>query len=93
MAPPAPLEILAGALQDYKTAPRWLANPRTVRVQCNLFDHWSDGAALHNYRRDLVHPQAQSIEGTGLQPDVAVPYTEHDRQTNQDPQMTGRWKY
>jgi carboxyl-terminal processing protease len=85
-------EILAGALQDYKRAVL-IGEPTYGKGSVQSVRQLSDGSALHITVATWFTPKHNQIEGTGLQPDFAVPLTDLDKQKNIDPQMDRAIEY
>ncbi len=85
-------EILAGALQDYKRAVL-IGEPTYGKGSVQSVRQLSDGSALHITVATWFTPKHNQIEGTGLQPDYAVPLTDQDKQKNIDPQMDRAIEY
>ncbi len=85
-------EILADALQDYKRAVL-IGEPTYGKGSVQSVRQLSDGSALHITVATWFTPKHNQIEGTGLQPDYAVPLTDQDRQKNIDPQMDRAIEY
>ncbi len=79
-------EILAGALQDNGRA-KLIGEPTYGKGSVQSVRQLSDGAALHITTATWFTPKHNQIEGTGLQPDIAVPLTDDDIQKKQDPQL------
>jgi len=79
-------EIIAGALQARGRAP--LVGERTYgkgAVQ-NVYD-LSDGSSLHVTVAKLFTPDMRLIDGDGLEPDEAVPFSPEAHERGEDPQM------
>ncbi len=85
-------EILAGALQDYKRAVL-IGEPTYGKGSVQSVRQLSDGSALHITVATWLTPKHNQIEGTGLQPDFAIPLTDQDKQKNIDPQMDRAIEY
>ncbi len=79
-------EILAGALQDYKRAPL-IGEPTYGKGSVQAIRQLSDGSALHITTATWYTPQRNQIEGTGLQPDIAIPLTDDSIKKGLDPQL------
>jgi carboxyl-terminal processing protease len=79
-------EILAGALKDYKRAVL-IGEPTYGKGSVQSIRQLSDGSALHITVATWFTPKHTEIEGTGLQPDIAVPLTDDDISKSVDPQL------
>ncbi len=79
-------EILAGALKDYKRA-TLIGEPTYGKGSVQSIRQLSDGSALHITIATWLTPKHTEIEGTGLQPDIAVPLTDDDISKSIDPQL------
>lgn len=79
-------EILAGALKDYKRGVL-IGEPTYGKGSVQVIRQLSDGAALHITVATWFTPKRNQIEGTGLQPDIAVPLTDEDIRKSIDPQL------
>ncbi len=79
-------EILAGALKDYKRA-ELIGEPTYGKGSVQIIRNLSDGSALHITVATWFTPKHTEIEGTGLQPDIAVPLTDDDISKSIDPQL------
>ncbi len=80
-------EILAGALKDYKRAVL-IGEPTYGKGSVQEIRQLSDGSALHITVATWLTPNHTQIEGTGLQPDIAVPLTDDDISKSLDPQLS-----
>jgi carboxyl-terminal processing protease len=79
-------EIVAGALQDYDRAT--LIGERTFgKGSVQLIYELSDKSRLHVTVAKWFTPNGNVIDGTGLQPDIEVLFTEEDHATGRDPQF------
>lgn len=85
-------EILAGALKDYKRAVL-IGEPTFGKGSVQVVRQLSDGAAVHITVATWFTPKHTEIEGTGLQPDLSVPFTEDDVKKGQDPQLERAIEY
>ena len=85
-------EILAGALKDHKRAVL-IGEPTYGKGSVQSVRQLSDGAAVHITVATWFTPKHTQIEGAGLQPDIAVPYTEEDVQKRVDPQLDRAIEY
>ncbi|MBI4788709.1 MAG: S41 family peptidase [Chloroflexi bacterium] len=85
-------EILAGALKDYKRAVL-IGEPTYGKGSVQSIRQLSDGAAVHITVATWFTPKRTQIEGTGLQPDIAVPLTDEDMQKRLDPQLDRAIEY
>lgn len=85
-------EILAGALKDYKRAPL-IGEPTYGKGSVQSIRRLSDGSALHITIATWYTPKHSQIEGTGLQPDIAIPLTDEDIQRSIDPQLNRAIEY
>ncbi|MDE3090440.1 MAG: S41 family peptidase [Chloroflexota bacterium] len=79
-------EILAGALKDYKRGVL-IGEPTYGKGSVQEIKPLSDGSALHITIATWYTPNHTQIEGTGLQPDLAVPLTDDDIRNGVDPQL------
>jgi carboxyl-terminal processing protease len=79
-------EILAGALQDYKRAPL-IGEPTYGKGSVQTVRQLSDGSSLHITTATWYTPKHNQIEGTGLQPDIAIPLTDESIKKGLDPQL------
>lgn len=79
-------EILAGALKDYglATVVGKTTFGKGLMQGVNTFD---DGSALKVTVAEWLTPKRNSINETGIKPDVEVEYTEVDYKANRDPQL------
>lgn len=85
-------EILAGALQDYKRAPL-IGEPTYGKGSVQAIRQLSDGSALHITTATWYTPKRNQIEGTGLQPDIAIPLTDDSIKKGLDPQLNRAIEY
>lgn len=85
-------EILAGALQDYKRAPL-IGEPTYGKGSVQAIRQLSDGSALHITTATWYTPKHNQIEGTGLQPDIAIPLTDDSIKKGLDPQLNRAIEY
>lgn len=85
-------EILAGALKDYKRAVL-IGEPTYGKGSVQSVRQLSDGSAVHITVATWFTPKHAQIEGTGLQPDISVPLTDHDIQSKIDPQLERAIEY
>jgi carboxyl-terminal processing protease len=85
-------EILAGALKDYKRAVL-IGEPTYGKGSVQSVRQLSDGSAVHITVATWFTPKHSQIEGTGLQPDISVPLTDHDIQNKIDPQLDRAIEY
>ncbi len=79
-------EVLAGALKDYKRGVL-IGEPTYGKGTVQVIRQLSDGSALHITVATWLTPKHAEIEGTGLQPDIAVPLTDDDINKSIDPQL------
>jgi carboxyl-terminal processing protease len=80
-------ELLAGALQDRQRAV--LIGTRTFgKGSVNHLRELSDGSALYVTIGRWLTPSGRQIEGNGLQPDVAITFTEDDLTNRRDAQLS-----
>lgn len=85
-------EILAGALQDYKRAPL-IGEPTYGKGSVQTVRQLSDGSAVHITTATWFTPKRVQIEGTGLQPDIAIPLTDESIKQGLDPQLQRAIEY
>ena len=79
-------EIVAGALQDYGRAD--LIGEKTFgKGSVQLIYELSDDSRLHVTVAKWFTPNNNAIDGTGLQPDIEVLFSEEDHANGRDPQM------
>jgi carboxyl-terminal processing protease len=79
-------EIVAGALQDRGRAT--LVGDKTYgKGSVQEVHEFPDGASLHVTVARWLTPGRHQIDGSGLEPDVAVGISEDDRNNGRDPQL------
>jgi len=79
-------EIVAGALQDYGRAT--LVGEKTFgKGSVQLIYELSDDSRLHVTVAKWFTPNNNAIDGTGLQPDIEVLFSEDDHASGRDPQL------
>jgi len=79
-------EIVAGALQDYGRAT--LIGEKTFgKGSVQLIYELSDDSRLHVTVAKWFTPNNNAIDGTGLQPDIEVLFSEDDHAAGRDPQL------
>ena len=79
-------EIVAGALKDYNRAT--LIGENTFgKGSVQLIYELSDASRLHVTVAKWFTPNNNAIDGTGLQPDVEILFTEQDRTDGRDVQL------
>lgn len=79
-------EILAGALKDYKRGVL-IGEPTYGKGSVQSLRPLGDGSAVLITTATWYTPKRTQIEGTGLQPDIAIPLTDEDIQKSIDPQL------
>ncbi len=79
-------EIVAGALQDYGRA-KLIGEKTFGKGSVQLIYELSDDSRLHVTVAKWFTPNGNAIDGTGLIPDIEVPFTEDDRAAGRDPQL------
>jgi carboxyl-terminal processing protease len=85
-------EILAGALQDYKRAPL-IGEPTYGKGSVQAIRQLSDGSSLHITTATWLTPKRNQIQGSGLQPDIAIPLTDDSIKKGIDPQLNRAIEY
>jgi carboxyl-terminal processing protease len=85
-------EILAGALKDYQRAPL-IGEPTYGKGSVQSIRQLKDGSALHITTATWFTPKHNQIEGTGLQPDIAIPLTDESIKKGVDPQLDRAIEY
>ncbi|MEW5956830.1 MAG: S41 family peptidase [Chloroflexota bacterium] len=79
-------EIVAGALQDHQRA-RLVGEKTFGKGSVQLIYELSDNSRLHVTVAKWFTPNGNAIDGTGLTPDIEVPFTEEDQANGRDPQL------
>lgn len=79
-------EILAGALKDYEKA-TLVGEKSFGKGSVQDYNEFSDGSALKLTIALWLTPKGTSINGEGIEPNVAVEITEEDATAKKDPQM------
>jgi carboxyl-terminal processing protease len=85
-------EIVAGALQDSGRA-HLMGVTTFGKGSVQLPHTLSDGSIMRVTIARWYTPLDRSIDGTGLQPDTIVEFTEEDRASNSDPQLDAAVEY
>ncbi|MFC1612579.1 S41 family peptidase [Patescibacteria group bacterium] len=79
-------EIVAGALKDYNKA--IIVGEKTFgKGSVQDYSEYRDGSALKLTIALWLTPNKNSIDGEGIEPDVAVEISDEDRQEGKDPQL------
>lgn len=85
-------EIVAGALQDHERAT--LIGEKTFgKGSVQLIYELSDRSRLHVTVAKWFTPDGHAIDGTGLNPDIEVLFTEEDQTQGRDPQLQRAIEY
>jgi carboxyl-terminal processing protease len=85
-------EIVAGAIQDAGTGA--LIGEKTFgKGSVQLPNNLSDGSQLRVTIAHWFTPKNRGIHGSGLEPDVKVPFTREDAQAKRDPQLDRAVEY
>lgn len=85
-------EIVAGALQDIGRAV--LVGETTFgKGSVQLIHELSNGAELRVTKARWYTPKDRAIHGEGLEPDIAVEYTQEDADAGRDPQLERAVQY
>ncbi len=85
-------EIVAGALQDIGRAV--LVGETTFgKGSVQLIHELSNGAELRVTKARWYTPKDRAIHGEGLEPDIAVEYTQEDADADRDPQLERAVEY
>lgn len=85
-------EIVAGALQDHERAT--LIGATTFGKGSVQLPHTlSDGAIMRVTIARWFTPEERTIDGAGLEPDIAIELTDEQRESGADPQLDGAVEY
>jgi carboxyl-terminal processing protease len=85
-------EIVAGALQDHNRAT--LIGAKTYGKGSVQLPHTlSDGSIMRVTIARWYTPEDRTIDGTGLEPDIAVELTDEQRESGADPQLDAAVEY
>ena len=79
-------EIVAGAIQDAGTG-KLIGETTYGKGSVQLPNGLSDGSQLRVTIAHWFTPKDRGIDGTGLEPDIAIPLTEEDAKAKRDPQL------
>jgi carboxyl-terminal processing protease len=85
-------EIVAGALQDYGRAVL-IGETTFGKGSVSLVNDLSDGSQIWVTTARWFTPKDRAIHGTGLTPDIEVPYTQEDLDAGTDPQLERAVEY
>lgn len=79
-------EIVAGALQDYKKAT--IVGMKTFgKGSVQDYNEFPDRSSYKITIAEWLTPNERSIDGVGIEPDIAVDRTQEDYNANRDPQL------
>ncbi len=85
-------EIVAGALHDYNKA-TIIGEQSYGKGSVQMVEDLSDGSAVRITVAEWITPYGQSINKTGIKPDIEVELTYDDYLNNRDPQLDKAKEY